>query len=78
MTNKLTDTQERLLAAIKREMVEVTQPIMDEIARLRQEQRELHERGQNQQTEIDQIKRVVRRMAYSLLALIGDKPKEKE
>jgi len=71
MNDNLTDSQRNLLKAMKREMVEVTEPVLKEIEALRREQRELHERGKLE--EYHALRRFVVRMAKSLLALFGDK-----
>lgn len=67
--DNLTDSQRNLLKAIRREMVEVTQPVLDEVAKLRDEQRARHEAGKKQ--EHDNLKRAVIRFAKGLLAVVG-------
>lgn len=67
MSDNLTDSQRRLLEAMKREVIAVGDEIKCEIEKLRQEQRELHERGENEN--YHRLRRTVIRAARSLLAL---------
>lgn len=76
MSDNLTDSQRNLLAAMKREMVAVGDDVKAEIAKLREEQRARHEAGihqavNEQQIKYAKLKQTVRRIAGSLLALIG-------
>lgn len=75
MNNKLTESQERLVAAMKREMIEVTQPVLEQVEKLRQEQRELHERGvrdavNEHEIRYERLRRTVIRIGKSLLSLV--------
>lgn len=76
MSDDLTDSQRNLLAAVKREVAAVGDEVKAEIEKLREEQRERHEAGIHQAVNEEQIKyaklkQTVRRIANSLLALIG-------
>jgi hypothetical protein len=65
MNDNLTDSQRNLLKAMRREMVEVTDPILKEIQALR-EQNDRMRKAEN-----DGLRRAVIRFAKGLLALVG-------
>lgn len=68
MDNNLSDSKRKLLAAMRREMEEVAAPIMAEIQKLRDEQRERHEASVRQRAaQNNQIKRHI----HGILAALG-------
>ena len=70
MNDNLTESQRRLVAAMKREIVQVRDDIMAEIEKLRQEQKERHQQGEAD-AELERLRQEVKRKALGLLGIIG-------
>jgi hypothetical protein len=68
--DNLTDSQRRIVAAMRREMVEIADGIKAEIEKLRQEQRERHQQGEAD-AELERLRQEVKRKALGLLGIIG-------
>jgi hypothetical protein len=66
----LTDSQKRIVLALKREMVEISDEIKAEIEKLRQEQKERHQQGEAD-AELERLRQEVKRKALGLLGIIG-------
>lgn len=81
--DNLTESQRRLLAAVRQEvgslLGENTDKIMAEIARLRKEQTARHEEGlEREKAFMERFRRDIRRHAYGLLGLLGDEDPHKK
>ena len=70
MNDNLTDSQRKIVAAMKREMVEIADEIKAEIEQLRREQKERHQRGEAD-AELERLRQEVKRKALGLLGIIG-------
>lgn len=67
MSDNLTESQRRLLQAMRREMDEVSAPIMAEVNALRKEQTERHEQGVKERLErAAKLKRHINGILYAL------------
>jgi hypothetical protein len=68
--NNLTESQSKILAAIRREMVDIADGIRAEIEQLRREQKERHQPGEAD-AELARIRQDVKPRALYLLGIIG-------
>jgi hypothetical protein len=73
--DNLTDSQRRIVAAMRREMVEIADGIKAEIEKLRQEQKERHQQGEAD-AELERLRQEVKRKALGLLGIIGLTPED--
>ena len=71
--DNLTDSRRKIVAAMRREMVQIADEIKAEIEKLRQEQKEWHQQGEAD-AELARLRQGVKRKALGLLGIIGLTP----
>jgi hypothetical protein len=68
--DNLTESQRKIVAAMRWEMVQIADEIKAEIEKLRQEQKERHQQGEAD-AELERIRQDVKRKGLGLLGIIG-------